>query len=72
MPGQKQGDQLGGPGFPMRSGGGLERRMDDGSDERWSNPASILKTWPIVVIDRRTKHMKGRRQWRLKDFGPTG
>lgn len=34
MPGQKQGDQLGGPGVPMRSGGGLERRMDDGSDER--------------------------------------
>ena len=46
------GSQLGGCGVQTRSDGGFERGPDDASDERCSDPASVLKMWPIGTADR--------------------
>lgn len=66
---QKQAAQLGGHGVQMRSDGGVERGMDGGSDERWSDPASTLKMQPRGLLTDGIKHEKERSQWRLKDLG---
>lgn len=36
----------------MRSDGDFERSLDEGSDEKWSDWASVQKMWPIGVTDR--------------------
>lgn len=36
----------------MRSDGDFARHLDEGSDEKWSDQASVQKMWPIGVTDR--------------------